>query len=295
MYINVRINKHRLIAIALLIIFATGALIKVNNNSRAEVVSNSKEYIKVPIIMYHSVLRREKLRSKFIIRAQDFENDLKYLKNNGYTTIVMKDLINYIYEDKELPNKPIMLTFDDGYYNNYLYVFPLLKQYNSKIVLSPIGKQSDIYSELDDKNPTYAHCSWNNLKEMNDSGLVEIQNHSYNMHTITKSRRGTKKNKNESLDHYKKVFVEDTLLMHERFKKHLDRIPDTYVFPFGAITNCSIDIAKELGYKAVLNCEGKINKITKSPDGLYKLCRILRPPNISSESFFKNKIENVNT
>ncbi len=289
-----RILRRKLpITVALLsiLIVSLTVTVSVGTNMIFSATSETEDTVRLPIIMYHSLQKNNKTKSKFVIVPEDFEGDLKYIKEIGYTTIVMQDLIDFVYENKDLPEKPIMLTFDDGYYNNYLYAFPLIKKYECKMVLSPIGKQSDIYSENNNKNPNYAHCSWENLKEMHDSGLVEIQNHSYDMHTITKKRRGTKKNKNESLEHYQTALCEDLTLMQNKVEDFLDFTPTTFVFPFGAISNCSLDIIKQLGFKATLSCEGKINKLTKNPEKLYGLCRILRPPNISSEVFFKEKIE----
>ena len=291
MYINLKIKKPVfavfILTFAIILVFS----LNFGKDIILSAVSETEDTIKLPILMYHSILKTNKSNNKFIISPTEFENDLKYIKDNGYTTIVMLDLIEYVYENKKLPEKPIMLTFDDGYYNNYLYAFPLLKKYECKMVLSPIGKQCDIYSENSDKNPNYAHCSWSELKEMQDSGLVEIQNHSYNMHTITKNRRGTKKNKNETFEHYQKAFCNDINLMQNKVTDMLDSTPSTFVFPFGAISHCSLDILHQLGFKATLSCEGKINRLTKNPDKLYNLCRILRPPNVSSSNFFKNKIE----
>ncbi len=286
-----KIKRPIFILLLVVIVLSLASAIKFSTTTIFSVTSESEDTVRLPIIMYHSIQKRNKAKSKFIITPDEFEGDLKYIKDNGYTTIVMQDLIDFVYENKELPEKPIMLTFDDGYYNNYLYAFPLVKQYECKMVLSPIGKQSDIYSENNNKNPNYAHCSWDNLKEMLDSGLVEIQNHSYDMHTMTKKRCGTKKNKNESFEHYQKILREDLTLMQNKVEDFLDFTPTTFVFPFGAISNCSLDIIKQLGFKATLSCEEKINKLTKNPEKLYGLCRILRPPNDSSEDFFKDKVE----
>lgn len=291
MYINFKIKKLLFIFFLVISIAVLFFSLSLSKNLFLSAASQQDDFINLPILMYHSILKNTHSRGKFIVSPSTFEDDLKYIKNNGYTTIVMKDLIDFVYENKPLPEKPIILTFDDGYYNNYLYAFPLLKQYNCKIVLSPIGKQCDVYSENKDKNPNYAHCSWENLKEMKDSGLVEIQNHSYDMHTITKKRRGTKKNKNETFEHYQKAFCNDILLMQNKVEDNLDVVPNTFVFPFGAISTCSFEILHQLGFKATLNCENKVNKLTKNPEKLYGLCRILRPPNISSSSFFKNKVE----
>lgn len=291
MYFNVRIKR---IVVLLVCVIVNSFLIFSVLVNRSYALTDSKnidnDSVKVPIIMYHSVMKSRKSLGKFVISPNEFESDLKYLKEKSYNTILMSDLIAYTKGEKDLPENPIMLTFDDGYYNNYLYVFPLLKQYESKIVLAPIGVEVDRYTENEDRNPGYAHITWNDAKEMMDSGLVEIQNHSYNMHKISRKRRGTKKNKGESLDKYKKELECDIKLMQDKVTENLGITPTTFVFPFGAISNCSIDILKEMGFLATFSCENKINTIKRSPDSLFGLCRILRPSGISSESFFKKHL-----
>ena len=253
----------------------------------AQPVDAKVESVKIPIVMYHSIIKSKKSLGKFVISPEEFESDLKYLKDNNFNTIFMKDILDYVYEDKNLPENPIMLTFDDGYYNNYLYAYPLLKDYSFKMVISPIGIEVDKYSEIENHSPNYAHVSWSNLKEMIDSGLVEVQNHTYNMHKINKKRRGTKKNKNESMEKYKSELSNDLLLMQNKICDNLGVSANTFVYPFGAISNCSVDIIKNLGFKASFGCEGKINSITKNPDDLYGLCRIIRPSGVNLESLLK--------
>ena len=139
MYFNVRIKR---IVILLVCVIVNSFLIFSVLVNRSYALTDSKnidnDSVKVPIIMYHSVMKSRKSLGKFVISPNEFESDLKYLKEKSYNTILMSDLIAYTKGEKDLPENPIMLTFDDGYYNNYLYVFPLLKQYESKIVLAPI-------------------------------------------------------------------------------------------------------------------------------------------------------------
>lgn len=294
LYIDSKL-RHSILSVLFLLLSVILFLFFKNNEtfmaSFSMQASTSSELYRVPIIMYHSLMKNKKSLGKFIISPDEFESDLKYLKENGYTTIFMKDLIDYVHDNKSLPEKSIVLTFDDGYYNNYLYAFPLIKKHESKIVLSPIGIEIDKYSEKTKLSPNYSHATWENLKEMIDSGLVEIQNHSYNMHKMSKKRRGTKKNRKESIDNYKKIFTEDVSLMQKEVQEHLKTTPTTFVFPFGAVSLCTNDILKEMGFLSTLGCEKKINVISKDPDCLYNLCRFLRPSGISSETFFEKKVK----
>lgn len=271
-------------------LFFVSTVLILNNSSIYVINETDANKINLPIIMYHSIDKSQNRLGKFVISSKELENDLKYLSDNGYHTIFINDLIDFVYSEKELPEKPIILTFDDGYYNNYLYAFPLMKKYNCKMVISPIGKCIDTYSESNDKNPAYAHVTWENLKEMQDSGLVEVQNHSYNMHSCKGCRFGTKIKKGENIHEYKKIFVEDVCKLQEKINLNLNVTPTTFTYPFGAFTKHSENILKELGFKATLSCENRVNKISHDPECLYGLARFIRPSGISTEKFFRKKI-----
>ena len=249
--------------------------------------AGKKDKVEVPILMYHSILRSTNTHGNYIITEAAFEADLKFLKDNGYTTVVMQDLIDYVYDGKELPKKPIVLTFDDGYSNNFIYAFPLLEKYNSKAVLSIIGYYTDLYTKTPDENPSYSHVTWDNIKEMKKSGLVEIQNHSYNLHTTDKGRNGTKKKRGESQAEYRAMLTSDLGKLQDQFKANVGYTPTTFTYPFGSVSNASFDIIKEMGFKASLSCESGMNTVSRDPECLYMMKRYLRTPKKSAESLLK--------
>lgn len=291
-FIPKKLKKNILLAASLSVLFITSLFCVTfclhENNS-----SNKSESIKLPVIMYHLVLKNPGSKNRFIVSEKTFENDLKYIKNNGFTTILVKDLIDYTENKKELPEKPILLTFDDGAYNNYLYAFPLAQKYNARFVFSPIGKEADRYEKTKDENPSYSHTNWEKIIEMSKSELVEIQNHTYNMHGSKKPRIGCTKAKNETDEKYKENLAKDLLKEQKLIEEKTGIKPTAFFYPFGAISDKSEEIIKSLGFKATFDCENKMNFITKNPACLFRLHRFLRPPDISSEEFFdkinKNK------
>ena len=101
--------------------------------------------VPLPIIMYHEV--KPDKSGKDAIQPWELESDLRWLAENGYTTVVMADVIAYVRDGTPLPEKPIVLSFDDGYYNNYVYVLPLLRQYAARIVFSLLGRNTDDFTE----------------------------------------------------------------------------------------------------------------------------------------------------
>ena len=245
----------------------------------------------VPIIMYHHV--KNTGLGKDVISPYEFESDLIYLTENNYNTITMTDLINYVYYDEELPENPIILTFDDGLYNTYKNVFPLLKKYNIKIVMSIIGKSVDDFSRVNDKNVSYAHVSWDEIKEMVDSGLVEIQNHSYNLHKISNGRYGCYQKKNESFILYEEFLSRDLLTLQEKIKEVINFEPNTFTYPYGRYNENTNTIVRKLGFKATLSVKFGVNLITKDPEKLYDLKRICRSHNQSIEKMIKEGMETL--
>ncbi len=243
--------------------------------------------VPLPIIMYHGLIKDPKLQTNYYIHPQTFRKDLDYLAKEGYTTILMKDLIDYVQNKGDLPKKPILLTFDDGYYNNYEYAYPLLKERNMKAVISIIGAMTDKFSLIDENNPAYTHVTWDQINEMIGSGLIEIQNHTYNMHTSDKGRKGASQKPGESLEDYKKVLAEDVGGLQERIWQMTGTYPTTFVFPFGFLSKNTEAAIEELGFSATLGCEKGINYVTRDPRSLYKMKRYLRPLHMSSEEFFQ--------
>lgn len=289
MHINFYIKKkmkNKFILSVFAVIFSAIFLFGISFNSQKTSVSQESEnYIKLPVIMYHMVLKNPK-NNKFIVSEKDFEDDLKYINANGYTTITVNDLIEYTENKKELPKKPILLTFDDGAYNNYLYAFPLAKKYNAKFVFSPIAREADRYSEVKDESPEYAHANWEKIAEMSKSGNVEIQNHTYNMHSAKKPRIGCTKKDGESQEIYKKKLSKDLEKAQNLIYEKTGIKPTAFFYPFGACSKCSEDVIKSLGFKSTFMCESRVNKITKDPDCLFGLGRFLRPPGVTAAKFF---------
>lgn len=242
----------------------------------------------VPIVMYHSVLKDEAMSNDFVITPETFESDLKYLNENNYETITSKDLINYVYNFVDLPSNPIIITLDDGYYNNYEYVLPLLKKYNMKAIISPIAKVSEDFTKTKEENVTWGHLAAGHIVEMNSSGLVEFQNHSYDMHRQY-PRKGVLKLSPESPETYEQTFKKD-IDLSQRFLVDLGvPKPTFYTYPFGSLNDRSEKIIKEKGFLGSFSAEAKVSIVSQNnPSSLYKLGRYNRPSGVSTQSFFAN-------
>lgn len=117
----------------------------------------------VPTLMYHAVSDDIWGEADLFVSPAELEKQLQYLLDNGYTPIHFGDLA-YVDEIE----KPVLLTFDDGYADNYTELFPLLQQYGVKATVFVITGNLD-------NHPRF--MTWDQAKEMADSGLVSIQSH----------------------------------------------------------------------------------------------------------------------
>ncbi len=244
------------------------------------------EGVTLPVVMYHAMLKDEKRHGKYVISPDEFENDLCWLEDHGYTTVLIEDLLSYT-RGGSLPEKPILLTFDDGYYNNYLYAFEIARRHQAKFVISPIGYFADAYTDVPDENAYYSHATWEQLKEMADSGLVEVENHSYDLH---RDGVGVKKKRGETEEHYEKRLSEDLNRAQEAIFSHVGKEPTAFVYPFGAVSKPTPELVKKLGFSVTLTCEERKSRVTRDPRSLYDLGRYLRPSGMSAKEFFTEKM-----
>ncbi len=283
MFVSIRINRVFLIAAAAAVLAAVSIpVVALSAQDRAE--QNTE--IRLPILMYHSILKEPKRQGKYTVSPSTLENDMKYLQKNGYQTVSVQDLVDYVHGRNTLPEKPVMLTFDDGYYNNYVYAYPLAKKYRMKLVISPVGYYTDQFTESDWDHPNYSYLTWGEISEMMASGLVEFQNHSYNLHSV-KGRAGAQKRKYESNSAYRAMLLNDLSRMQREMQEKTGYTPTAFVYPFGAYSPESVPVLKEMGFQASMTCQSKINTITKDPECLFSLGRFLRPSGTSSWVYFQ--------
>lgn len=284
MYISLKLSKLLMFSCLVIVMFFVICTAVFQTTTP---VSMQAQPVKLAVIMYHGLIDDTSKQNQYFIDTKYFEEDLKYITSKGYHTIFASDLTDYFEKGTPLPENPIMLTFDDGYYNNYAFAFPLLKKYNCKAVISPIGIAADQAENDTKQNTFYSQCKWSQLKEMQDSGLVEIQNHTYNLHHIDNGRSGAKNNPDEDFNAYKAMLTADLEQFNTRMYDELGTYPNSIVFPFGSFSSDTLTIVKEMNFKAAFDCEEKLNFLS-SKDDLFRIHRFLRPNNMSSNNFFEN-------
>ena len=245
--------------------------------------------ISLPILMYHSLLRDPARSNAFIVSPNVLEQDLRFLRDHGYQTIVMQDLIDYVYLGRPLPDKPVMITFDDGHLNTLTYGVPLLQKYQARAVVSLVGSYAERAEIESDHSVAYSYASWEELSQMLASGVIELQSHSYQLHDDG-ARRGALRKKGEPVFAYRDMLATDIDRMQDLLSEHLNISATTFTYPYGFVDADAEALLKEKGFLASLSCYERINQITHSPDCLYSLGRFNRPADVATEIFMRKAL-----
>lgn len=285
LYKVIKLDLKILIFSVLIFIFVLITIVNVSASS-VENGETKIDEVAIPIVMYHSVTTNYNKLGEYIIADYEFESDLRYLETHGYEAVFIEDLINYT-KGGTLPEKPIILSFDDGYFDNYSSALNIAMEHGYKMVIAVIGSVAEDYEENGDENPNYAHLSWSRLNEMVDTGYVEIQCHTYDMHK-TEPRKGVKKKWGESEEEYEFALTNDLNRFIGVMEENMGSRPTAIAYPFGAYGDTTGDIIKKAGFQAIMTSTEKVSTISRNKSSLYGLGRYVRPSGFSSEDFFKN-------
>ena len=236
----------------------------------------------VPILMYHNLAQEGS--GNDTISVQRLEEHLAALQDAGYTTITFQDLLAYVEQGTELPEKPVLLTFDDGYESNYTLAYPLLQQYQMKATIFVIGVSMGKDTYKDTGQAMIPHFTQEQAAEMEASGLVAIESHGYDMHEVQGRdpepiRVGILPREDESEWDYAAFLQEDCQAMTDL----LGKTPGVLAYPYGYASELSEVVLHEMGIYATVTIEEKINTIVKGlPQSLRQMGRFYMTEAISA-------------
>ena len=210
--------------ILLLLFFAAAVcfLAQRPEQSKAAGSADSVSGPKVIVLNYHKV---DHMNHSLSVQPPDFEQQMAFLKDNGYHTVTPHEMYMAFTDGAPLPTNPVLITFDDGYADNYTYAYPILKKYDMKaaifVITSLMGK------------PGY--LTWGQAAEMEASGVVSIESHTVNHGSLT-----------ELTD--EQVRYELTEAKHD-IEQRLGKEVEFLAYPTGAYNLHIASLVQEAGYK----------------------------------------------
>ena len=217
-----RIVAQKRILLPVLFAVAVCFLVQRPERSKAAGNADSVNGPKVIVLNYHKV---DNMNHSLSVLPPDFEQQMAFLKDNGYHTVTPHEMYMAFTDGAPLPTNPVLITFDDGYADNYTYAYPILKKYDMKaaifVITSLMGK------------PGY--LTWGQAAEMEASGVVSIESHTVNHGSLT-----------ELTD--EQVRYELTEAKHD-IEQRLGKEVEFLAYPTGAYNLHIASLVQEAGYK----------------------------------------------
>ncbi len=210
-----------------------------NNNSIAKkTYFISEKEIKVPVLLYHEFYESEPPKELYgIVSTPDkFEKDMLHILKEGYTFISLDQLMDYKNGLKGIPEKSVVLTFDDGYRSNYTMIYPILKKYHIPAAIFII----------EDKIGEKRYFDWDTAKELNDLGLVSIYTHGHSHVDMTKL----------DITEFRNKTAANLKLMEEKIGEYKYIV---YSYPLGFYNDATNQVLKELGVELFMTTNSGVN------------------------------------
>jgi peptidoglycan/xylan/chitin deacetylase (PgdA/CDA1 family) len=202
---------------------------------------SSQGYQTVPILAYHNFSATNE--DLMMVRKNKFEQQMGYLKKNGYTVITLDELFDFLEYRTQLPRKAVVLTFDDGWKGVYTIAFPILKKYDFPATLF-------VYTDLINGNKKT--LSWAQVAEL-DRGGVDIQ-----CHTKTHRNLNTIED-NESLENYVRDVKNEITESARIIKGKLNKEVKYLAYPYGDTNNLVVAFLKQKGYRGAFTVKRDAN------------------------------------
>ena len=204
-------------------------------------------YQVVPVLNYHHFL--EDCDSLLCIPTAVFDQQMKYLKDNGYRTVTAEDLLSFLQYRQALPKKSLMITIDDGYRSAYDIAYPILKRY---------GFAATFFVYTDYVGVSDKAITWDQLKEMN-ADRFQIGSHTISHSDLTMKRKG--ESEKDYLARIEKELIDSKQIIDMKLTQDTMAI----AFPFGRYDENILSLAEQAGYALGFSVEGGGNPFFSDP------------------------------
>lgn len=235
-----------------------------------------RDAVRVPVLLYHNFTWEEHVpaASRYLTPRTVFAREMAYLAENGYTVIPLRQLIAHMETGAPLPPRPVVLTFDDGYESNATLAYPILKHHQFPATIFLVASQDQSRAPAEP-----SMLSWTQMRQMEESGLIEIQAHTYDLHQLVATESAASPlrpavlapawmpaaGRLETEAEYRSKLRTDFRQARETIERELGHSPDILAWPYGAYSTTALELGREAGFRSFVTLRSGMNQAGDSP------------------------------
>jgi len=229
----------------------------------------------VPILMFHDI--DENVTSDWVVSPQTFAAQMRGLYEHGFNIIPLSRLVDFVDHGVPLPERPVVITFDDGYLSTYKYAFPVLARYGMHATNFVIGEAVGTDTYKDTGHPTIPKFCYEQARAM--AGVVSIQSHTFDMHQADfleedHARINILRWDDECVMEYVEILRADHMRISEEIYAATGETVFAVAFPYGIYDTLSHVVLLDMGVRVTLSTQWGSNTIIKGlPQSLLSLNR----------------------
>lgn len=218
----------------------------------------------LPVLMYHHF--DETSKDGTVVTPGRFREQMTALREAGYQAVTVPQVIGYVREGTTLPEKPVLITMDDGYGSNLTVAAPILEETGMRATIFTIGINEGEEYYAHSGEPMWQHrFAFEEAAPWVEKGIIDVQSHTFDMHQLESygysGRDGVRRMRGESPEDYRQALLDDAAAFRERRGDRVATELLALAYPFGYYDMEADKIMREAGYQLTVTIDERINRL----------------------------------
>ena len=228
----------------------------------------------LPILMYHHFADESK--SGTVVTPASFREQMSALREAGYEAVNVSQVIGFVREGTPLPEKPVLITMDDGYGSNLTIAAPILEETGMRATVFVIGINEGEEYYVHSGEPMWQHrFAFEEAAPWVDKGIIDVQSHTFDMHQLESygysGRDGVRRIPGESDSEYRSALLADAEAFRRRREGRVATELLALAYPFGYYDLEADEVMKEAGYQLTVTIDERINWLHAGDEGCLRM------------------------
>lgn len=218
----------------------------------------------LPVLMYHHF--DDTSKDGTVVTPGRFREQMTALREAGYEAVTVPQVIAFVREGTPLPDKPVLITMDDGYGSNLTVAAPILEETGMRATIFSIGINEGEEYYAHSGEPMWQHrFAFEEAASWVEKGIIDVQSHTFDMHQLESygysGRDGVRRMRGESAEDYRRALLDDAAAFRERRGDRVATELLALAYPFGYYDMEADKIMREAGYQLTVTIDERINRL----------------------------------